>query len=179
MSKTACPTVLLGLMLFLLLPATTPAQTQKTSGPEYSTSQSRKSAEKTPSKLPLRALTLVSTSGAARKAAEEASRKSQTAKGTSRPSSQAGSKEEADRGVMEFHANDSAPLANSATGTFHAKGKEKPALKNIHGSVYGATASGIGKANAVDGAVGADSSNGKINIYVESGHSHAKTPNPH
>lgn len=179
MSKTACPTVLLGLTLFLLPPVAASAQAQKTPAHGPSISKSQKAAEKTPSKLPLQALTLVSTSEAARKAAEEATVKSQHTRGTSPPSSQAGSKQEADGGVLEFHADDSAPLADSAPGTFHAKDQKKSVLKNIHGSVYGAAASGVGQANAVNGAVGADSNNGKFNIYMEGGHSQASTGTPH
>jgi len=178
MSKTACPTVLLALILFLFLPAAASAQTVKPSAPDHSIPESRKTAEKTPSKLPLQALTLVSTSEAARKAAEEASLKEGIPKGKALTSDPPGSKQETDGGVLEFHANDSPPLSDSTTGTFHAKDQKKSVLKNIHGSIDGATASGVGRANAVDGAVGADSSNGKLNIYLEGGHSHASPPNP-
>jgi hypothetical protein len=178
MSITSRDTILLVLTLFLFLPVAATAQVKKTSNPQSSTSEKPKAA-KTPSTLPLQSVTLVSTAEAVRKVAEEASAKGQTAKRPAETWNHARSKPGADGAVLEFHPTDSSVLADSAAGTVQAKSEKKSVLKNIHGSAYGATASGAGRADGEGGAVGADSRNGKFNIYVEGEHAHADTPAPH
>lgn len=178
MSKTAWRTVLLGLALLVLLPAAVMARVQKTPLQTTSTTKAGK-AEKTPSKLPLSALTLVSTSAAARKVAAEATAKALAPKNASPTLSPVGSEQETSGSVREFQTDNTAGLSDSSNGTFQMKNHKRSMLKNIHGSVYGATASGIGRANTVDGAVGADSSNGKFSVYMQGEHSHISTPPPH
>ena len=179
MSKTPWKTVLVVLALFLVLPAAATAQQEKPSGSHPSDSQNSKSV-KAPDKLPLQSVTLVSTDDAARKAAEEARARLQRLKSTSETAKHEGDKGAANAAVLEFHPTDGAPPADSSKGTFQVKdGKKKKVLKNIHGSAYGATASGFGRANGEGGAVGADSRGGKFNVYVEGEHAHDNTPNPH
>lgn len=178
MSKTACHSVLLVLAFFLLPPAVATAQGKEASAAQKSTSDSPKTS-KTPSKQALQSITLVSTAEAVRKVAEEESAKVLTPKGATRGRSRAGAKQEVDGAVHEFRPVDGLPATDSFPGTFQAKSHKKSVLKNIHGKVYGATASEVGRANGEGGAVGADSSNGKFNIYVEGEHIHGNTPAPH
>ncbi len=165
------------LALFLVPPVAANAQQEKTSGSHPSGSQNLKSA-KAPDKPPLKSLTLISTDEAARKAAEEARAKEQPQKDASKTAKREGDKGTAGAAVMEFRATDG-PAANSSKGTLQVKDRKKPVLKNIHGSAYGAAASGIGRANGEGGAVGADSASGKFNVYVEGAHAHDNSPNPH
>ena len=178
MSKTPWQTVVLVAALFLLWPAAAAAQEEKPSGPQKATSENSKAAKST-GRLPLQSVTLVNTAEAARKVAEEASAKTQTPKGATRDASKAGPKQETDGAVLEFRPAEGLPAADSASGTVQAKSSKKSVLKNIHGSAYGAAASAVGQADGEGGAVGADSSNGKFNIYVEGEHAHASTPAPH
>jgi hypothetical protein len=178
MSKTLWQTMLVLLALFLILPAAASAQQEKPSGSHPSDSRNSK-AVKAPDNLPLQSLTLVSTDDAARKAAEEARAKKQPHnKAASETAKPEGDKATANAAVIEFHPTEGT-AANSSKGTFQVKDRKKSALKNIHGSAYGAAASGIGAANGEGGAVGADSGSGKFNVYVEGEHAHDNTPNPH
>ncbi|MGH7969194.1 MAG: hypothetical protein ACREIC_10760, partial [Limisphaerales bacterium] len=99
-------------------------------------------------------------------------------KAASETAKREGDKGAANAAVMEFHPTDGA-APDSSKGTFQVKDRKKSVLKNIHGSAYGAAASGIGGANGESGAVGADSRGGKFNVYVEGEHAHDNTPNPH
>ena len=177
MSKTPWQTVLLVLALFLVLPAAAVAQKEISSNPSPPKPKSVKPT-KPQDKLPLQDVTLVSTAAAARKVAEEASARAQAPKAASKTSVKAESKQAADGAVLEFHP-ESGPAGDSAKGGFQSKSGKKSVLKNIHGSAYGAAASAVGQANGEGGNVGADSSNGKLNIYVEGEHAHASTPAPH
>lgn len=178
MSKTAFHSVLLVLAFFLLLPAVAMAQGKKPSAAQKSISDNPKSSEIL-SKQALQSITLVSTAEAVRKVAEEESAKILTPKGATRGPNRAGAKQEADGAVHEFRPVDGLPATDSFPGTFQAKSHKKSVLKNIHGKAYGATASEVGGENGEGGAVGADSSNGKFNIYVEGEHIHGSTPVPH
>lgn len=178
MSKTACCTVLLVLTLFLLLPAAASAETKETPAARNSPPKSAKTS-KAPSKLPIQSITLVNADEIAREVGKEASIKAQASKGTTRTSGKAQPGQQADGAVQEFHAVNAAPLADSSAGTYNAKRHKHSVLKNVHGSIYGATASGAGHTNTVDGAVGAGSKSGKFNIYVEGAHTHASTPTAH
>ncbi len=178
MSKTPWQTVLLVTALFLLLPAVAAAQAEKTSRPQDPSSVSPKAAEAS-GKLPLQSVTLVDTAEAARQVAKEASARSQTPNAAARTSNKTAPQQEADGAVLELHPADNSPLAGTARGTVQTKSPKKSVLKNIHGSAYGAAASAVGQANGEAGAIGADSSNGKFNIYLEGEHAHASTPAPH
>lgn len=178
MSKTPWQTMLVVLALFLLLPPAATAQEEKPSHPHPSDSQNAK-AVKAPGKLPLRSVTLVNTTEAARKVAEEESARAQGPKAASKTAKHKGDKEAAGAAVLEFHPTDENPATDSSKGTFQVKGHKKSILKNIHGSAYGATASGVGRANGEGGAVGAESRGGSVNVYVEGEHTHGSTPGPH
>jgi len=179
MSKTPWQTVLVVLALFLLLPPAATAQEEKPSHPHSSDSQNTK-AVKAPGKPPLRSVTLVNTTEAARKVAEKESARRQLKKDVALTPKQPQSGKTADGAVLEFQPTDGTPATNSSQGTFQVKdSKKKPVLKNIHGSAYGAAASGVGRANGEGGAVGADSRSGKFNVYVEGEHTHDSTPGPH
>lgn len=179
MSKTACHSALLVVTLFLLLPATVAsAETKKSSSAPSPVAESAKTT-KAPSSLPIQSLTLVNADQMAREVAKEASTKAEAAKGAATKSGKGQTKQEASDGVMEFHSINSAPLSDSSAGTFHLKQRKNSMLKNFHGSVYGTAASGIGEANTVGGAAGAESKSGKFNIYVEGAHSHASTGTAH
>lgn len=178
MTKTLWQTMLVLLAGFLVQPAVAVAQQEKPSNSHPSDSQNSK-AVKAPEKLPLQSVTLVSTDEAARKAAEEARAKTQSHKAASENAKREGDKAVANSAVTEFHPTDGPPPADSSKGTFKEKDRKKAVLKNIHGSAYGAAASGIGRANGEGGAVGADSGSGKFNVYVEGEHAHDNTPNPH
>lgn len=173
MSKTAGRTVLLALALFLLLPVAGSAQGEKTPALHKTPAANNKSVRAS-NKLPLAALTAVSTSDAVRKAAAEISAKRLALKDAGKNPGK-----RTDNAVQEFQINDSSGFADSSKDTFHLKEHKKSLLKNIHGSVYGATASGVGRANDVNGDVGADSNNGKFSIFVQGEHSHVSTPPPH
>jgi hypothetical protein len=178
MSKRPWQTVLAVLALFLLLPSPANAQEGKPSHAQPSDSQNAK-AVKAPAKLPLQSLTLVNTADAARKVAEEESARKQLEKASGPAAKHSESGKAAGGAVLEFHPTDGPAAADSSQGTFKVKGRKKSVLKNIHGSAYGAAASGIGGANGEGGAVGADSGSGKFNVYVEGEHAHDNTPNPH
>lgn len=178
MSKTPWQTTLVVLALFLVLPAAATAQQEKPSGSPTSDSQNAKTV-KAPGKLPLQSLTLVSTEEAARKAAEEARAKTQRPQAAAETAKHKGDKEAANAAVLEFHPTDGTAAPDSSKGTFQVKDRKKSVLKNIHGSAYGAAASGVGRAHGEGGAVGADSRGGKFNVYVEGEHTHGNTPNPH
>jgi len=179
MSKTPWQTTLVVLALFLLLPPAATAQEAKPSGPPPSDSQNTK-AVKAPGKLPLRSVTLVNTTEAARNVAVEESARQQLEKASAPTPKQSESSKTASGAVLEFHPTVGTPAAASSQRTFQVKdSKKKPVLKNIHGSAYGAAASGVGRANGEAGAVGADSRSGKFNVYVEGEHTHDSTPGPH
>jgi hypothetical protein len=177
MSKTLWQTMLLVLALFLVLPSAAAAQEEKSSNAPPPNPKSVKST-KPQSSPSLQDVTLVSTAAAVRKVAEEASSKAQAPKAASKTSVKAKSKQVADGAVLEFHP-ESNPTGDSTKGGFQKRSGKKSVLKNIHGSAYGAAASTVGQANGEGGAIGADSSNGKLNIYVEGEHTHASTPAPH
>ena len=178
MSKTPWQTVLVVMALFLLLPSPATAQEGKPSGLHPSGSQNAK-AVKAPAKLPLQSLTLVNTTEAARRVAEEESAREQLEKVSTPAPKHSESGKVAGGAVLEFHPTDGTPAADSSQGTFKVKDRQKSVLKNIHGSAYGAAASGIGRANGEGGAVGANSGSGKFNVYVEGEHAHDNTPHPH
>jgi hypothetical protein len=179
MSKTPWQAVLVVLALFLFLPSAATAQEEKPSHPQPSGSQNAKAA-KAPGMPPLRSVTLVNTTEAARKVAAEESARRQLKKDVALTPKQPQSGKTADGAVLEFQPTDGTPATNSSQGTFQVKdSKKKPLLKNIHGSAYGAAASGVGRANGEAGAVGADSRGGKFNVYVEGEHTHDSTPGPH
>lgn len=170
--------MLVVLAVFLVLPTAAVAQQEKPSGSHPSDSQNSKTV-KAPDKLPLQSVTLVSTDEAARKAAEEARAKAQDPKANSKTAKHEGDKGAANAAVLEFHPTDGTPGPDSSKGTFQEKDRKKSVLKNVHGSAYGAAASGTGGANGESGSVGADSRSGKFNVYVEGEHAHDNTPNPH
>lgn len=177
MSRMAWQTVLLVLALFLLLPSAASAQGQKPSTPRPAESESAK-ATKPPGKLSLQSVTLVNTAEAARQVAKEASAKAQETKAPSKGSKPAGAEKITDGAVLEFHPAQGG-ATDSGTGSFQIKDRKKSVLKNIHGSAYGAAASAAVKAHGEGGAVGADSGNGKVHVYVEGERARASTPAPH
>jgi hypothetical protein len=164
------------LATFLLLPLGANAQTERSSSKPEATNKSAK-AVKAPAMPPLQSVTLQSTAEAARKAAEEASARALGQEKVSKNSKQPGASELTDGAVLEFHPTTNPPSAGS--GGFHEKNHKNSVLKNIHGSAYGAAASAAGRASAEGGAVGADSRNGKVNIYVEGEHAQTNNPAPH
>ncbi len=178
MSKTSWHIALFVLAMFTLLPVAASAQEQKSSNPQAIPSEGAKNA-KAPSKLPLQSLTLINIDQDVRKVAEEASARSKASKTTTQAPTQKGSAQPAEGAVLEFKPTDNAFGTAADPGTFQVKTHKKSVLKNIHGSAYGATASALGNANTESGAVGADSGNGKFNVYVEGEHSQANTPAPH
>jgi hypothetical protein len=178
MSKTTWQTVLLVMALFLLLPAAGAAQGEKSSSPQKSASTDSK-ALKAPGQPPLQSVTLVNTAEAARQVAKEASARAQAPKAASTTSNKTAPQPEAGGAVLELHPADLSDLAETETRAVQTKSPKKSVLKNIHGSAYGAAVSQVGQANGEGGDVGADSSNGKFNIYLEGEHAHASTPAPH
>jgi hypothetical protein len=177
MSKTPRRMALLVLAMFLLMPAATFAQEGKT--PDHPPSNSKNAKPVNPAANPsLKSVTLVSSDAVARKVAEEESAKAQASKTNSKHSKQAETSKATDGAVLEFHPTDSPP-AQSGKGTFQVKNRKKSVLKNVHGSVYGAAASAVGGAHGEGGAVGAESGNGKVGVYVEGERTQANTPVPH
>jgi hypothetical protein len=160
----------------LLLPLGAKAQTEKSSSKPEANKKSAM-AVKAPAKPPLQSLTLQTTAEAARKVAEEASAKALGQEKASKNSNQPSASEMKDGAVLEFHPTTTPPSAGS--GGFQEKDHKNSVLKNIHGSAYGAAASAAGSASAEGGAVGADSRNGKVNIYVEGEHAQTNNPAPH
>ena len=180
MSKMPWQRMLVVLASFLLLTSAATAQQEKKSTASNPSDSHNSKTLKAPGKLPLRSVTLIDTTEAARKAAQEASAGTQPEMKTSPTSKHSASSEAANGAVLEFHPTDGAPTADSSKETFQVKDpKKKPVLKNIHGSAYGSTASGMGRAGGEGGAVGADSRGGKFNVYVEGEHTHGNTPGPH
>lgn len=178
MSKTLRHTTLLVLALFIFLSVAAAAQVKKTSDHQNSSSQTP-TATKGERKPLLQSLGLINTDEAAQKVAEEESAKARTAKTAGGTTNPAILKKGADGAVLEFHPAGNSPFSGSSSGTVEAKAGKKSPLKNIHGSVYGATLPQVGHANAEGGAVGADSKNGKLSIFVEGEHAQASTPAPH
>lgn len=178
MSKTPWHVGRFVLAIFLLLPLAAMAQVEKSSSKMNASPENAKVA-KDPGKLPLQSVTLPNTAEAARKAAEEASARAQAPKATSTTSKQTGTHGATDGAVVEFHPADGPPAAGSDSNPFQGKDRKKSVLKNIHGSAYGAAACAAGRASDAGGAVGADSGDGKFNIYLEGEHAHASTPAPH
>ena len=176
MNKAPWHIAALILAAFLLLPGAANAQAEKSSS-KKSAGPDSSNVVKTPAKPPLQSVTLPSTAEAVSKVAEEASAKSLAAKTAGKTSPQSGTSDVPGDAVLEFHPTATAPAAGS--GDFKEKDNKNSVLKNIHGSAYGAAASAVGSASAEGGAVGADSRNGKVNIYVEGGHSQSSTPVPH
>jgi hypothetical protein len=174
MSKIPCRTVPFVLVLLLLLPITAAAQAKE---PQRPASEKPKAA-KAPTTLPLRSLTFVSPDEAAREIAETRA-KARASKKTAGISNPTGTGNAADGAVLELHPTDSPPLSGSATATFLTMSQKKSVLKDIHGSIYGGVASGTGLTNVENGAVGADSGNGKLNVYLEGEQAHVNTPAPH
>ncbi len=164
------------LAALLVLPLVANAQAEKSSSKKSSVPEGP-AVVKTPAKPPLQSVTLPSTAEAVSRVAEEASAKSLEAKAAGKTSSQSGSSGAPGDAVLEFHPTATPPASGS--GGFQEKDNKNSILKNIHGSAYGAVASAAGSASAEGGAVGADSRNGKVNIYVEGGHAQASTPVPH
>lgn len=174
MSKTSWRGLLLVLALFLLSPVGASAQEKKNS---QSSAQEKPRVVVAPDKLPLPSVPLISTEEAARSVAKQATARAGTAgKSATNPAVKEQGAEDA---VIELHPADASPLADSPTGNVEAKGRHKSLFKNVHGSAYGAAASGVGRARGEAGAVGADSGNGKFNIYLEGEHTRESTPAPH
>lgn len=177
MSKTPGHIALFVLATFLLMPAAASAQEGTRSGPHSSNSKNTKTAK--PAVNPsLQSVTLVSSDEVAKKVAQEASARAEDSRTSPKKSKQSETAKATDGAVLEFHPTDSPPVA-SEKDTFQIKEHKKSVLKNVHGSVYGATASAVGQAHDEGGAVGASSGNGKFGIYVEGEHNHASTPVPH
>lgn len=176
MSKAPWHIAAIILVAFLLLPPGAKAQTEKSSSKPEATNKGAK-AVKAPAKPPLQSVTLQSTAEAARKVAEEASARALGQEKAPKNSKQSGTSGAPGDAVLEFHPTASPPAEGS--GNIQEKDNKSSVLKNIHGSAYGAAASAAGSASAEGGAVGADSRNGKVNIYVEGGHAQAGTPVPH
>jgi hypothetical protein len=177
MSKTPWQIALLVLAMFLLMPAGAFAQEAKNSNHPPSIPKNTK-AVKPAAKPSLKSVTLVSSDAIARKVAEEESASAQASKTDSKHSKQAEASKSPDSAVLEFHPTDSPPV-QSGKGTLQVKNRKKSVLKNVHGSVYGATASSAGGAQGEGGAVGAESGNGRLGVYVEGQTNHANTPVPH
>ena len=176
MNKTPWHIAAFILAAFLVLPLAANAQAEKSSSKRSAGPDSSK-VVKTPARPPLQSVTLPSTAEAVSKVAEEASAKSLAPKAAGKNSSQSGTSGAPGEAVLEFHPTATTPAAGS--GDFQEKDHKNSVLKNIHGSAYGAAASAAGSASAEGGSVGADSRNGKVNIYVEGGHAQAGTPVPH
>ena len=121
--------------------------------------------------MPLNELTLVSTSKAARQAAKAAKEKSQD-RGTSK------SREADGSGILELQPAKPDGLAKSTSGDAHQKSQKGHLLKDVHGSVYGATAGPGATDHATAGDVGARSRNGKVNVFVETEHSRTSQAGP-
>jgi hypothetical protein len=178
MSKTPWHIALFVLAMFLLLPLAATAQVEKSSN-KADTDPENAKAVKASRKQSLQSVTLPSTAEAVRKVAEQASAKALAPGAAPKASKQPGTDGATDGAVLEFHPANGPPTAGLESGTFQVKGRKKSVLKNIHGSAYGAAASAAGRASDEGGAVGADSGNGKFNVYVEGEHAHTSTPAPH
>jgi hypothetical protein len=114
--------------------------------------------------------TRVSTEEAVRRAAED------KAKATSKTSAKKDSGKESAPGVSELQPV-SKPAGDSAAATQVPRDESgKPVLKNIHGSVQGASGAGNRRAAAE---VGASSKTGKTHVYVETERSRSDPATPH
>lgn len=148
---------LLGLAALVLtaLPPSAQAQQAADKKPSSKTSASSRTAQK--NKLKLLEVTRVSTRQAARKAAEaEVDKKTGTAPD---------SKQAAAIGVVELQPNRH-PEGKQANQNAARPGK-KSLLKNVHGSVYGATGASNSDVRRTGGDVGATTKGGKASVYVQ------------
>jgi hypothetical protein len=171
--RAAIFTVILGLWLPVVVTARARAQA---SNPSDSATPNTKAA-KTPAKLPLKDITFISTAEAARQVAEEIKVK---ASGQSASAPRASkSRQPENSGVLEFQPDKSGSSAGSESGPDHLKSHKKPVLKDIHGTFYGSTAAQGTSDHTAEGAIGASSSNGKLNVFVETQHSQTNSPAPH
>ncbi|HEX5412666.1 MAG TPA: hypothetical protein VFZ27_12525 [Terriglobia bacterium] len=178
MSRARWQNVLIVLALLVLVSPAAAAQEQDTASPRATDSKKTKAA-KPVVQLPLRSVTLVSTDEAARNAAEEVRARAQSSKTSPDKTKQADVGKAADGAVLEFHPADGLPGRSAVKRGIQQEGRSKSVLKNIHGNAYGTAASAAGRARGEGGEVGADSRDGKINIYVEGERNHASTPVPH
>ena len=81
----------------------------------------------------------------------------------------------ADAAVVEFRPAES-ESASSSTGAAPPKTPKKGALKDVHGTVYGAAGAKNPGTNAEGAAIGASSKSGKSAIYVETDHARTSPP---
>ncbi len=166
--QAAIVAVVLGLWLSVTAPAKAQAQGATPSG----SSTAKTKTSDTSAKLPLKDITLVSTS----KAAREAALKTKTqapGKSASKSGQMAGD------GVMEFQLARQESSARYDSGTVQVKDGKKHVLKDIHGTIYGATGAQGVAGRSTAGAIGAATSGGKFNIFVEGQNSQAKNPARH
>jgi hypothetical protein len=117
-------------------------------------------------------VTRVSTEEAARNAAKEKSKRGDE-------KVEVEEERTSDSGVTEFRPArpdeaSSAQDQNTPGGVKKPKGR---ALKNVHGTMHGASDSS-GRDNRTGGAVGGSSSSGKTSIYVETERSRENSPRP-
>ncbi len=166
--QAAIVAVVLGLWLSVTAPAKAQAQGATPSG----SSTAKTKTSDTSAKLPLKDITLVSTSKAAREAALKTKTKA-PGKSASKSGQMAGD------GVMEFQLARQESSARYDSGTVQVKDGKKHVLKDIHGTIYGATGAQGVAGRSTAGAIGAATSGGKFNIFVEGQNSQAKNPARH
>ncbi|HUZ45053.1 MAG TPA: hypothetical protein VMW54_00300 [Terriglobia bacterium] len=172
MSPKLLQAAIVAVILGLGLPVTAPAKAQAQSSSPSGSSATKTKTPKTSAKLPLKDITLVSTSKAAREAAKKTN-----AKAPGKSASKSG--QVAGDGVMEFRPAGPESSASSDSGTVQMKDGKKPRLKDVHGTIYGATgAQGIA-GNSTSGAIGAAARGGRFNVFVEGQNSQVSNPAPH
>ncbi|MCL5669817.1 MAG: hypothetical protein M1423_00720 [Acidobacteria bacterium] len=173
--QAAIVAVVLGLWLSVTAPAKAQAQGANPSGSSTAKTKTGTWAygpSDTSAKLPLKDITLVSTSKAAREAALKTKTKA-PGKSASKSGQMAGD------GVMEFQLARQESSARYDSGTVQVKDGKKHVLKDIHGTIYGATGAQGVAGRSTAGAIGAATSGGKFNIFVEGQNSQAKNPARH
>lgn len=164
--------ILIGIM-GLWLPAAASAQTKTQAAHPDSSHPQAERASKPPAALPLKDLGGISTDEAARQAARQMAVKTKS-KAQSQTSSNSG---KPDAGaVLEFRVVKNNAPSDTASKDIHPKNQRKALLKDIHGTIYGASG-GQGTAGHTTGAAaGASSGNGKLNIFVDGQHTQANNP---
>jgi len=163
------------LTVSLCLTATAPGQAGAQTSSESAPKPTSTKAAKPRVKLPLTDITLVSTAEAAREAAKATEVKGKSASDPHSSKSQAS----ANSGVMEFQPANPGSSAGPESGGVQLKDHKKSVLKDIHGTAYGSTSAQGTTGRTAGGAIGAGSSNGKFNVFVETQRSQASTPAPH
>jgi hypothetical protein len=121
-------------------------------------------------KIKLIEATRVSTEEVARRAAQD------KAKGTSKTVARMNSEKGASPGVSELQTVSKSADDSDATVRVSAAKGDKPLLKNIHGSVQGASGSRTRQGGAE---VGVSSKTGKTHVYVETERSRSDPATPH